>query len=390
MRSLKKTLKAYALITLLVVSFPLVYNTLGVRSSNQNSFEPSFQKGMSYRHYPYPYNSSHSNESLQRMAETNTEYVAITVWWLQENVSSTQIYAKPSWTATDKSLAILIRKAHELGMKVMLKPMVDPEDVFTHWRGEIFGSLEWFESYKAFISSYARFAQENGVDLFCVGCEFKATEGNKTSWERVIDEVKRYYSGPLTYAATFDSYQSIAWWDRLDYVGVDAYFPLTNKKDPTLEELKEAWNRIANGIEYWALTIKKPIVFTEIGYRSGDESNVEPWNWQATLAPDLQEQFDCYQAAFQILWGRPWFYGFYWWIWETDPNAGGLMDTDFTPQNKPVEYLLRDWYSSERRIEETGAFPLPMIFVTVSVTAILVFLSSIRVKLRKRLIKSQR
>jgi hypothetical protein len=387
MGDLKKNVKVHMLISLLVASFLPVYDTLGVESSNQNGFEPIFQKGMSYRHYPYPYDSSYSNESLQRMAETNTEYVAITVWWLQKNVSSTQIYAKLGWTATNRALAMAIRKAHDLGMKVMLKLMVDPEDYYQHWRGEVLGSQEWFESYKALMGSYARFAQENNVDLFCVGCEFKSSEGNKASWEQVIDEVKKYYSGPLTYAATFDSYQSIAWWDHLDYVGIDAYFPLTNKKDPTLDELKQAWNRIANNIESWVMNVNKPIVFTEIGYRSGDRSSIEPGNWQAPLTPDLQEQFDCYQVAFQILWGRPWFYGFYWWIWESDPNAGGLLDTDFTPQNKPVEYLIKDWYSSERRIEETGALSAPMIFVTFSVIAILVFTSLLIIKLRKGLIK---
>jgi len=384
MRSLKKTVKVYVLITLLASSFLLVYNTISVESSNQNGFEPSFQKGMSYRHYPYPYDSSYSNESLQRMAETNTEYVAITVWWLQKNVSSSQIYAKLGWTATNRALAMAIRKAHNLGIKVMLKPMVDPEDYFQHWRGEILGSQEWFENYKAFIGSYARFAQENDVDLFCVGCEFKSSEGNKASWEQVINEVKKYYSGPLTYAATFDSYQSIAWWDHLDYVGIDAYFPLTDNKDPTLEELREAWNRIANGVEYWALTIKKPILFTEIGYRSGDGNNIEPANWKATLELDLQEQFDCYSATFQILWGRPWFYGFYWWIWESNPKAGGLNDTDFTPQNKPVEYLIKDWYSLERRIEETSVFPWSMIFFIFLGIAITVFALLPIAKLRKK------
>jgi len=291
------------------------------------------------------------------MAKTNTEYVAITVWWLQENISATQIYRKSSWTATDIALAVAIARSHELGMKVMLKPMVDPEDVYAHWRGEIPSSPEWFKSYKDFIGSYARFAEENSVDLFCVGCEFKGTEKNEASWRQVIDEVKEHYTGPLTYAATFDSFQSITWWDRLDYVGIDAYFPLTGKEDPPLNELKQAWTRIAHAVEYWALTIKKPVIFTEIGYRSGDGNNVEPANWIAPLNTDLQEQVDCYAAAFQVLWNKPWFYGFYWWIWDSNPNAGGVNDSDFTPQNKPVESLVKNWYSAERRIEQPLNFP---------------------------------
>lgn len=78
---------------------------------------------------------------------------------------------------------------------------------------------------------------------------------------------------------------------------------------------------------------------------------MQPWNWISTLELDLQEQFNCYLAALRVLWGKPWFYGFYWWIWESDPDAGGLNDTDFTPQNKPVEYLVRSWYSSKPQVE---------------------------------------
>lgn len=350
------------LLILVLTVHPVLFCILRARASESNGFEPVFQKGMSYRHYPYPYDSSFSNESLKRMAGTNTEYVAITVWWLQENLTTTQIYRKANWTATDRALTIAIAKAHELNMKVMLKPMVDPEDAYTQSRGDIPSSPEWFESYGTFISSYAAFAQENNIDLFCIGCEFRATEKDETNWRQVIDEVKEHYTGPLTYAATFDSFQSVAWWDRLDYVGIDAYFPLTSKNRPSIDELKQVWNRIADAIENWASTVKKPIVFTEIGYRSGDGNNIKPANWIAPLSPDFQEQLDSYSATFQTLWNRPWFYGFYWWIWETNPDAGGLTDADFTPQNKPAELLLKNWYSTQPHADQTTGLPKLIVY----------------------------
>jgi hypothetical protein len=130
----------------------------------------------------------------------------------------------------------------------------------------------------------------------------------------------------------------------LDYVGIDAYFPLTNEIDPTMEELKNAWNQWVNTMEAWQLTVNKPVVFTEIGYRSGDGANEAPWNYTISMSVDLQEQVDCYDAAFQTFWNRSWFYGFYWWNWETNPNAGGENDAGFTPQNKPVQSLITSWY----------------------------------------------
>ena len=328
-----------------------------VTFADQNSFEPVFQKGMSYRPAPYPnyysYDTPESDESLRRMAEANVEWVAIITWWFQENLTSTQIYPHLDYTPTNESLKHAVQRAHELGMKVMLKPMVDTEDARNYPRWKISPSPEWFASYRAFISFHAQFAQENGVELLCVGCEFKTTENDSASWLQIISEVRNHYSGPLTYAATFDSYKNITWWNGLDYVGIDAFFPLTNKTDPTLEELKQAWNRTANDIESWHSSMGKPILFTEIGYRSGDGNNKEPWNWTATLELDLQEQYDCYLAAFKILWDKPWFYGFYWWIWESYPNvalpnydkAYNQTLTDFTPQNKPAQRVISCWYS---------------------------------------------
>lgn len=369
MRAMGNAVKIRVLV-LLLIAHP-VLSIAGESTGKIDDFLRVFQKGMSYRHYPFPYDSLSSNESLERMADTNTAYVAITVWWLQKNITSTHIYRAPGWTATDEQLAKVVSKVHELGMKVMLKPMIDPEDVYSHWRGEFPGSQEWFDNYKSFIRSYAEFAQDNHVDLFCVGCEFRATEQDESNWRQIIQEVRDQYSGPLTYAATQDSFQRIKWWDALDYVGIDAYVQLTTDKDPNLDALREAWTRIANGMEAWVLSVNKPVVFTEIGYRSGDGNNIEPANWTAQLSIDLQEQFDCYSAALETLWNRPWFYGFYWWIWESSPDKGGLNDTDFTPQNKPAEALLKQWYSLER--QPTG---LPqmllygMLLTTITVIAV--------------------
>ena len=38
---------------------------------------------------------------------------------------------------------------------------------------------------------------------------------------------------------------------------------------------------------------------------------------------------------------RPTIGGVMIWRWFTDPNAGGLTDTDFTVQGKPAEHVLR-------------------------------------------------
>jgi hypothetical protein len=86
------------------------------------------------------------------------------------------------------------------------------------------------------------------------------------------------------------------------------------------------------------------VVFTEVGYRSADGTNSAPWDFSSTWGPDLQEQADCYEALFSVLWNETWWAGAFLWNWETDPNAGGLSDTGYTPQRKPAEQVLRSHY----------------------------------------------
>jgi len=86
------------------------------------------------------------------------------------------------------------------------------------------------------------------------------------------------------------------------------------------------------------------VMFTEVGYSSYDGANTQPWHWPAIPPVDVGEQADCYEALLSVCRNRPWWKGAFWWNWETDPNAGGLSDMGFTPQNKPAEQVLKDYY----------------------------------------------
>jgi hypothetical protein len=353
MTELKRVLNLLPLVLLLVFelfSFPAF--------SAINESLPTFQKGMSFSAWSSDaFATAESDESLYLLTGTNTEWIAICFSWVQSNTTSDDIHADFERTPTTDSVKHAITVAHGLGLKVILKPMVDTleeektQGYPTVWRGEIQPKQSWFDSYSIFINSFADVAEKYGVELFCVGCEFKATTGEKQQWEKVISGVRKHYSGPLTYAADWTNYQNIEWWDSLDYVGIDAYFPLSFFDDePTVEELKSAWTNHANVIEEWVLKVNKPVIFTEIGYRSGDGTNMAPSNYWTDMPVDLKEQNDCYEAAFKVLWNRSWFYGFYWWTWIHDPTKGGVNDSTHTPQNKLAQETITAWYSVDRKI----------------------------------------
>jgi uncharacterized lipoprotein YddW (UPF0748 family) len=332
------------------------------RESDQNprldlwalSPEAEFQKGMSYAAWWQSlYQTLVADRSLRNLAPTGAKWISLVVTGYQETIASTTITRLLQMTPADEDLVHAIARAHSLGMKVMLKPHVDLSNDPGHWRGEIGFDNEadwsaWFTSYREFIYHYAELAESNGVEQFCVGTELVGTSQREDDWRAVIAGVRARFSGSLTYAANHSGEEAqIQWWDAVETIGVDAYYALTDKDDPTLDELKAAWTPHMTTLANLAATWGKPIVFTEVGYRSVDGTNRHPWEWWSEGTIDLQEQAACYQAVFETFWHQPWFAGTYWWYWSTDPELGGADDGDYTPHGKDAEEVLRTYYLSE-------------------------------------------
>jgi hypothetical protein len=341
-----------------------------------------FQRGMNYVSWPPDFDSNASNASLAALKATSTGWVGIDVFWYQDNISSTSIFPTSN-SPSNESVATAILRCHELGMKVFLKPMVDPLD--GNWRGEIPATIAWFASYGKFIDGWASFSQANSVDLLCIGCEFNGNDQDAVNWASIVSGVRQLYTGPITYAANWNEYQSISWWGLLDYMGIDAYFPLTKVADPTVEQLMAGWSPWVANIQAWQAFVGKPVLFTEIGYRSIQGTNENPGDYVTVSPVDLQEQANCYNATFQEFYNKNWFYGFYWWNWETNPSAGGNADTGYTPQNKPVQAILTRWYSEPwDRGNIPNISPVPVIIVSAGASTVL-FIALAYLIIRKKI-----
>ncbi|MCX6743851.1 MAG: putative Ig domain-containing protein [Candidatus Parcubacteria bacterium] len=273
------------------------------------------------------YQQLKAKQTVDLMKADGCAVISVLVTWYQDGINSTDIHSIASKTPSDAGLIQIIDYIHSLGLKVALKPHVD---VWSGaWRGEITFTLEadylaWFASYTAFINYYLDLAEAHGVEFLFLGTEFKKLEFRASDWRSQIANARTRYSGQLSYAANWDSYSAITWWDDLDFISVDAYFPLTSSYSPTLLELIAAWT-----------------IWKNIGYQSLDGTNITP-SWRNTSVIDLQEQADCYQAAMTVVFNEPWFKGMYGWMWYWDP----AQDVNkFDVWNKPAELIMRDWYA---------------------------------------------
>ena len=251
---------------------------------------------------------------------------------------------------TSKGAKQYIELLHKSGIKVMMKPQI------WIWRGEFTGDLkmnseeEWKAleaSYRTFILTYAYLAEEQKADLFCIGTELEEFVINRPKfWDDLIQEIRTIYSGKLTYAANWDEYKRVPFWSDLDFIGVDAYFPISENKTPTIEDVKAGWKPWKEELKIVSSNFEKSILFTEYGYRSMDFAGKQPWNSDHQLPSiNMEAQNNLLTGLYQEIWNEPWFSGGFLWKWFiAHDNVGGTSDNQFTPQNKPAEQAVKQAY----------------------------------------------
>ncbi|PWT78105.1 MAG: hypothetical protein C5B60_01705, partial [Chloroflexi bacterium] len=202
---------------------------------------------------------------------------------------------------------------------------------------------QWFDNYTAFAVHYAEMSQQDRLPYLIIGSDLTAVsyDTNGTNlhhdpkgidqnvpgetctsptgrrdceWRHVIHAIRGAgyatlskhqsttgagYGGKLIYEASWSAapsaqlngasspeYQSIAWWDAVDYIGIDAEFQLTqNGTDVPVGELENAWNGqktpygaggsgdIVSNLETLSSQFQKPVLFTTASYVSAPGAN---------------------------------------------------------------------------------------------------------------------
>lgn len=257
------------------------------------------------------------------------------------------------WGESDEGIIETTRLAKAKGIKTLLKPHLW---VRGSWPGEISMKseaewIQWFSDYEKFILHYAKLAEQQKIEVLCIGTELSKAALKEAQWRVLIQKIRKVYRGKLTYAANFhNEFEHVKFWDQLDFIGIQAYFPLTTKNNPTLEELNAGWNKHCKIMESVSQKFKKPVVFTEIGYRSTNDAAIEPWVWPQNLSdkaiPSEEVQAVCYEAFFKSVWNKPWMGGVYFWKWY--PSGGRRMaEIDFTPQGKKAQEVLKSNFKKQ-------------------------------------------
>ncbi len=302
------------------------------------------------------------------LVQSGVEWISQTTFGWQSKHNSPEIRPNRSGGGeSDRGIADVSRLAKRFGIRTMLKPHIWLGR--GAWRGDIAMDSEedwqeWFSQYRSFILRYARLADREGIEVLCIGTELRrAAVEREADWRKLIAEIRAVYNGKLIYAANwYKEFEEVAFWDELDYIGIQAYFPLVEKERfdvskwtggeriSSVEDLSRGWDKHVEAIARIHEKFRKPVIITEIGYHSTIDAAVQPWEWKisdldATFEEGLRTQTNCYEAFLKVFWGREFFAGVYFWKWHPyHHDAGGSQDRDYTPQNKPAELVMRRWY----------------------------------------------
>jgi hypothetical protein len=189
--------------------------------------------------------------------------------------------------------------------RVVLKPMLDSR--YGQWRGAITVPTElrraFMRDYKRYVlEPYLPVVRDLGLDL-CIGTEMvKVTEHlGAEFWIEIVRWLRsRGVTGRLTYAANwgweadaeFNRLREL--WPHLDYIGVDAYWPMVEAdyRGPITKELlmtstEIGWHRVPPWGRWWCpppfaymsglkAATGKPVWFTEIGYPNNMTAAIDP------------------------------------------------------------------------------------------------------------------
>lgn len=316
-------------------------------------------KGFTYGYHAIKglYDSAEGRYSQDALMDTGANWVCLAFPVNQKTYASTEILFDYRKNVPDLELLTTIKRFHDRGVRVCLKPMINSDDGV--WRALIdFPDqtmmeedtywAKWFASYQAFLTHYAALAQYSGCEMFCLGCEMLGTERKEEYWRQTIAMVREIYDGPLVYNTNHGKEEVAKWYDAIDYIGTSAYYPVESAPGGSLAEMQENWRRIADKLAAVSERLGKKIIFMEIGCRSALGCARMPWDFvHKELPVSQEEQARFYESCLSVMSGQKWFEGVFWWDWGTQiyhTREEADRDTGFNIYLKKAEDVVKKWY----------------------------------------------
>lgn len=312
------------------------------------------------------YGTATSDALLDALEPMGVNWVSLTPFARIWSLRSTQILMdfEAPYEENRAAVARMVDQAHAHGMKVLIIPHLWVET--DGWRGEIDpGSPEGWaafqESYRAFVLAWARDAEAANADALSIGVECKSWSWRFPAfWRSFIAEVRREFSGYLTYSSNWDEVDNVVFWDQLDLVGINAFYPLADHHGASFAEYVEGARRARENVAESARALSMPILFVEVGYTTRQDAAIEPWLWpdnMQNVVYDEREPTRALAAIFEVFLPQRWFTGFF--VWRYYANLDDVSQErifGFSPHGKLAEPFLNEVFHEAWAVDATSAY----------------------------------
>ncbi|WP_196889729.1 glycoside hydrolase family 113 [Aureivirga sp. CE67] len=296
--------------------------------------------------------------NLQLKEKTNANWIALTPL-ISINKSGENTPSKPYKFPTHDE----VYKMHEIIKNVRLNGieniMIKPLTAFWSVDGghywvdfHVKSEEEWEEIEAAYEEFYYGFAELSVIypefKLLSIGNELKEFSRRRPAFfSRLAKRIKTDFPNlKLTYSSNWDEFSHVEFWGDLDYIGVNSYFPLINKKTPSVEDVEKGYAPVKEKLQEFSCTYQKPVLFTEYGFRSIDYAAWKHWELpEFSDNVNFEAQNNGYIGFYNTFWEEDWMHGGFFWEWY----FGSIPDenkTTWIVNNKPVEEIIKNVYKN--------------------------------------------
>ena len=306
----------------------------------------------SAQHAERGYGSAASRVLLDELVRMGANAISITPFGRIWSLQSTHIDPNFEWPVADNERGILqlMADAKARGLRVLLIPHLWVET--GGWRGEIDpGSPEGWSAYqreyRTFVLRWADIAQRGGADLFSIGVECKSWSGRfGPFWTELIASLRTRFRGELTYSANWDEAPDVLFWDQLDYIGINAFYPLSDHDHASYAQYAQGAQAALARAGALAQAQRKRVLFVELGYTTRENAAVQPWLWPDSMQdvrPDEWEQARALAALLGAAASQPFIAGLFVWRYYADlDDVSQEASWGFSPHGKLAERVLQN------------------------------------------------
>ncbi len=272
----------------------------------------------------YSYSQESVEQYIEYLQDINANSASLLITCFTDNSSSSNVFCSEYDTPTISEIEYASQKIQNAGLLLNLRIYIDlqSKEWRCHWNPK--DKEKAFMALENVLFKYVTLAEKVKAESIIIGAEYcHLTEPKYTKyWTGLIEKIRTVYKGKISYGANWNipykskfssEYEQIQFWDSLDWIGIDYYWPLNKRYSPTTKNLHFHHQNNLVLIEDFAQKKKKNVLITEVGFPIEDGGSYNPFDWTLKGPINPEEHFENHKAFLEEYKKRNNIYGAFFW-----------------------------------------------------------------------------